>query len=305
MAKYRSNLPQVNGKTLLTDGGLETVMIFHEGIELPEFASFSMLNSEEGRQKLRDYFTSYDNIARKHETGMLLESPTWRACQDWGVRLCLSRTEIEAANRDAISFLEDIPDAHETAASPMVIGGCLGPRDDGCDPGTLMTVAEARSYHAHQIRILADTAADMISALTMNNVEEATGVALVARDAEIPAAIGFTVETDGLLPTRQPLKEAIAEVDHATDAYPAYFMINCAHPTHFKHVLNGLDRVQGLRANASSCNHEELDDGNPAELGQQFADLIRDNPQLTVVGGCCGTDHRHIAEIGQVTRAAA
>jgi len=305
MAKYRSSLPQLNGKTVLTDGGLETVMIFQEGVDLPEFASIALMRSADGRRRLRDYFKPYADIARTQGMGMLLESPTWRASRDWGARLGLSGAALEAANRDAISFLEDIRAEYETDSSPMVISGCLGPRGDGYDPGTLMTVAEAQSYHAHQIGILADTAADMISALTMNNVEEATGVALAARDAGIPVAIAFTVETDGKLPTGQPLEEAIAAVDAATDASPAYFMINCAHPTHFDHVLKGLDRVQGLRANASSCSHEELDnaeeldDGNPAELGRQFADLMRDNPQLTVLGGCCGTDHRHIEQIGK------
>ena len=309
MAKYRSNLPQLTGKTLLTDGGLETVMVFQEGVELPEFASINLMLTEEGRAKLRDYFRPYADIARTNGAGMLLESPTWRASQDWAARLGLSKTALETANRNAISLLEEIRAEHETDASRMVISGCLGPRGDGYDPGTLMTVAEAQAYHAHQIDILADTAADLISALTMNNVPEATGVALAAREANIPVAIAFTVETDGLLPTGQRLKDAIEQVDDATDAYPAYFMINCAHPTHFEDVLKGLDRVRGLRANASSCSHEELDnseeldDGNPAELGQQFAYLMRDNPQLTVIGGCCGTDHRHIEQIGMAALA--
>jgi len=311
MAKYRNNLPQLNGKTVLTDGGLETVMVFQEGIDLPEFAAFHLLGTAEGRQKLSDYFVPYVDIARASGTGLLLESFTWRASADWGVRLGLSRREIEQVNRDSISFLQGIRASCETDDTPMVISGCLGPRGDGYDPGELMTVAQAQAYHAHQIDTLADTAADMISALTMNNVEEATGVALAARAADIPVAISFTVETDGNLPTGQSLKDAIAEVDAATGASPAYFMINCAHPTHFEGALAGLDRVQGLRANASRCSHEELDnsevldDGNPVELGQQFVALMRDNPQLTVLDGCCGTDHRHIAEIGQATRMAA
>ena len=311
MAKYRNNLPQLNGKTVLTDGGLETVMVFQEGIDLPEFAAFHLLGTAEGRQKLSDYFVPYVDIARASGTGLLLESFTWPASADWGDRLGLSRREIEQVNRDSISFLQGIRASCETDDTPMVISGCLGPRGDGYDPGELMTVAQAQAYHAHQIDTLADTAADMISALTMNNVEEATGVALAARAADIPVTISFTVETDGNLPTGQSLKDAIAEVDAATGASPAYFMINCAHPTHFEGALAGLDRVQGLRANASRCSHEELDnsevldDGNPVELGQQFVALMRDNPQLTVLGGCCGTDHRHIAEIGQATRMAA
>ena len=311
MAKYRMQLPQLNGTTVLTDGGLETVMVFQEGIDLPEFAAFHLLHSGDGRRTLRDYFAPYVKIARKTRTGLLLESATWRASADWGAKLGMSLSDIEAVNRDSIAFLEDIRAEHETEDTPMVISGCLGPRGDGYDPGTLMSVADAKAYHAHQIGILADTAADMISALTMTNVEEATGVALAAQAADMPLAVSFTVETDGRLPTGQTLKDAVAAVDDATGGSPAYFMINCAHPTHFEGALAGLDRVRGLRANASRCSHEELDnaeeldDGNPAELGAQFAALLRDHPQLSVIGGCCGTDHRHIAEIGAAVRAAA
>lgn len=310
MAKYRSSLPQLDGKTVLTDGGLETVLVFQDGIDLPEFAAFVMLGTEVGRQRLQSYFDPYIEIARNAGTGLLLESVTWRASTDWGAKLGLSESQIADVNREAIVLLEEVRDASETVETPMVISGCVGPRGDGYDPGDVMTIDDARAYHAHQIHTLADTAADMISALTMNNVEEAAGVALAARDADIPVAISFTVETDGNLPTGQTLSSAVAAVDDVTDGYPAYFMINCAHPTHFGQVLGGLDRIRGLRANASRCSHEELDnaeeldDGNPVELGQQFAGLLRDHPQLSVIGGCCGTDHRHIEQIGKAAAGA-
>lgn len=193
----------------------------------------------------------------------------------------------------------------------MVISGCVGPRGDGYDPGIVMTADTAEAYHSAQINVLADTEADMISALTMNNVEESIGLTRAAQAADIPVAISFTVETDGRLPTGQALGAAVAQVDAETGNGPAYFMINCAHPTHFEAALAGNPRIRGLRANASMCSHEELDnaeeldDGNPVELGDQFAKLLRDNPQLTVLGGCCGTDHRHIEQIGLAVKAAA
>ena len=142
----------------------------------------------------------------------------------------------------------------------------------------------------------------------MNYAEEASGIARAAREAGMPVALSFTVETDGRLPTGQPLNEAIAQVDSETGAYPAYYMINCAHPTHFDTVLapesEWINRIGGLRANASRMSHaeldeaEELDAGDPVELGQEYADLKRHLPNLTVLGGCCGTDHRHIEQIG-------
>ncbi len=311
MSKYRTSLPQLNGKTVLTDGGLETVMVFQEGVDLPLFAAFHLMNSEEGLQRLRTYFDRYIPLAKRAGVGFLLESLTWRASPGWTAQLGLTDADMARINRDSIAFLEDVRTEHETEATPMVISGCVGPRGDGYDPGTLMTEAEAEAYHAQQIGVLADTAADVVSALTMNNVPEAIGITRAAQKAGIPVAISFTVETDGKLPTGEELAAAIAAVDRATGQGPAYFMINCAHPTHFAAALAENPRIRGLRANASSCSHEELDnaevldDGNPVELGGQFAELMRLNPQLTVLGGCCGTDHRHIEQISLAMKAAA
>jgi homocysteine S-methyltransferase len=297
MAKYQNNLPQLNGKTVLTDGGLETVMIFQEGVDLPLFASFHLLETAEGRARLDAYFDRYIEIAKASGTGLLLESVTWRASRDWTAQLGISEAETVRINRDAIAYLGSVRGRHETPETPMVISGCVGPRGDGYDPGEIMTADEAEAYHGHQIGLLADAGADLISFLTLTNVPEAIGAVRAAKAAGIPIAVSFTVETDGRLPTGDALAEAVRAVDDATGAYPAYFMINCAHPEHFGEALAGIDRIRGLRANASRCSHAELDDGNPAELGRQFADLMRSNPQLCVIGGCCGTDHRHIAEI--------
>ncbi|MEX2453923.1 MAG: homocysteine S-methyltransferase family protein, partial [Rhodospirillaceae bacterium] len=307
--KYRTNLPQTNGRLLLADGGIETVMVFQEGVDLPCFAAFALLRTAAGRDRLRAYHRRYIDIARRDGLGVLLESATWRASAGWGAKLGLAADEIAAVNRDAVAFLADLRAAEETDAMPMVISGCVGPRGDGYDPGAPMTEAEAETYHAHQIGTLAGTAADMISALTMNNVAEATGAVRAAMAAAMPIAVSFTVETDGRLPTGQSLGDAVAQVDAATDGYPAYYMINCAHPTHFAHVLAGIGRIRGLRANASRCSHAELDnsetldDGDPVELGRQFGDLVRANRRLTVLGGCCGTDHRHVGEISAAVRA--
>jgi homocysteine S-methyltransferase len=183
----------------------------------------------------------------------------------------------------------------------------VGPRGDGYDPAALMSDKEAEAYHRAQIETFRDTAADMVSAITMTHVEEAIGIARAAARAGLPAAISFTVETDGRLPTGHTLAEAIERVDAATSRYPAYYMINCAHPTHFEHVLEAgapwVERLRGLRANASRKSHAELNEspeldiGDPVELGAEHAALRRRLPHLTVMGGCCGTDDRHVAAI--------
>jgi homocysteine S-methyltransferase len=314
MSKYRQRLPQLQGSLFLTDGGLETTLVFHQGIDLPYFAAFDLLKSNQGIETLRGYFRSYIDIALRQKVGIVLESPTWRANRDWATKLGYDASALAQANRASVDLLLDMRQELETATTPIVVSGNLGPRGDGYQPSARMGVKEAAEYHGEQIRTFAGTGADMLAAFTMNYPEEAVGIALAAREAGMPLALSFTVETDGRLPSGDTLAHAIARVEREAGAHPAYYMINCAHPTHFAPVLEELGpltaRVRGLRANASRRSHAELDAstaldvGDPDELGEQYAKLFTSLPSLTVVGGCCGTDHRHVECIGQASAAA-
>ncbi len=316
MSAYRTHLPQLDGGLFLTDGGLETTLIFLDGEELPLFAAFDLMKTIRGKEVLRRYFEIHARIARAHGTGFILESPTWRSSPDWGDKLGYSKEALEAVNRESIELMAEVRNANASSSAPFVISGCVGPRGDGYDPGKIMTRDEAHTYHGTQIGIFAESEADMVSAITMTNIPEAIGIVEAAKSAGIQSVISFTVETDGHLPTGERLEDAIQAVEEATRSSPAYYMINCAHPTHFERILNGcapwLKRLRGIRANASKRSHQELndspdlDDGNPEELGGQYRDFVRRLPQLAVLGGCCGTDHRHIQEIGRAcVRAAA
>lgn len=307
MAKYRSQLPQLTGDVFLTDGGIETTLIFHEGLDLPFFAAFHLLKDDAGTGALRRYYRQHASIARDNGVGFILESATWRASTDWGAKLGYSPEALADANRKAIDLLHELRTEFETARSLMVISGCVGPRGDGYRPDAVMTPDQAQAYHSGQLRVFAERDADLATAITMTNTNEAIGVARAAREAGLPVVISFTVETDGRLPTGQTLEEAIEAVDAATAGAPAYYMINCAHPTHFIGELSAdsrpLTRIKGLRANASRHSHAELDqattldDGNPVELGEQYRDLRSRFSHINVLGGCCGTDHRHIERI--------
>jgi len=315
MAKYRHDLPQNSGRVFLSDGGLETTLIFHDGFDLPHGEAFTLLDSEKGRATLRHYYRLYASMARAGGLGFILESPTWRANRDWGGRVGYSEAALADINRRAIDLLVRIRDEFETPATPMVISGQIGPRHDAYFPERVMTADEAEAYHAHQIGVFAGTEADMVSAFTVTNVPEATGIVRAAEAAGLPSVISFTVETDGRLPTGQTLGEAIESVDADTGAGPAYYMINCAHPTHFEGALDGEEgwvrRLRGIRANASMLSHAELDEcgvldvGDPADLGRRYGRLRSRFGHVNVVGGCCGTDHRHIEEIGKAYAKAA
>jgi S-methylmethionine-dependent homocysteine/selenocysteine methylase len=302
---FRQGLPQTHGTTCITDGGMETVLLFHRGIELPCFAAFPLVDTETGRNELRSYYEPYVAVARERSIGLVLDTPTWRASADWGERLGYDARRLVETNRKAVRLIEQIRDAH--APTPLVVCGTVGPRDDAYRPGALMTADEAERYHSAQVETLAEAGADMISGLTLTYPEEAIGIARAAAGTGLPVAISFTVETDGRLPAGTTLGDAVARVDAETDGTPVYFMINCAHPTHFIGVLeqggDWIERIGGVRANASRKSHaeldeaEELDEGDPAELADQYRKLRTLLPAATVVGGCCGTDHRHVAAL--------
>jgi S-methylmethionine-dependent homocysteine/selenocysteine methylase len=306
------SLPQLDGRTFITDGGMETVLIFHEGLELPDFASFVLLNDEAGTDALREYFRRFIAIAREQGTGILLDTPTWRASPDWGERLGYSRDQLAELNRRGVALLEGLR-AEPGGDPPLLISGCIGPRGDGYVVGEQMSPTEAEGYHSFQAEVFADTAADAVSALTLNYADEAIGIVRAVQKTGLPVVVSFTVETDGRLPSGQELGEAIEQVDAETGGAAAYFMLNCAHPTHFAGALDPdapwITRLRGIRANASKLSHTELDEaetldeGNPAELAAAYRELSERLPALTVFGGCCGTDHRHVGAIAlAVTR---
>jgi S-methylmethionine-dependent homocysteine/selenocysteine methylase len=310
MAKYRGDLPQLASPTvMLSDSGMETDLIFHEGFDLPLFASFTMLDDPASTDALRNYYRRHLQVARDAHVGFLFEAATWRASIVWARQLGLDETAVADVNRRAIDLLVQLRDDAGDMQGPMVISGLIGPRDDAYNPAQLMSADEAEGYHAAQIQTLAGTEADLVTALTLTYTAEAIGIARAARTARMPVVISFTVETDGALPDESSLGEAIAEVEVATDSYPAYYGINCAHPSHFLGVLDSgeewTSRIKMIRANASRCSHAELDeaetldDGDPEVLGREYAEIREGLPQINVLGGCCGTDVRHVRSIAR------
>ncbi len=278
----------------------------------------TMLERPGGRAILEAYYRRYLEIARAVRAGFVLDSVTWRASPDWGDRLGYDRGRLAGLNRDAIAMLFPLREAFETPETPVVIGGCVGPRGDGYIAGTAMTVAEAEAYGRFQAEIFAAAGADMVAAMTMTNAAEAAGYARAAAAAGLPSCISFTLETDARLPSGESLAEAIARVDDESGGAPAYFMVNCAHPTHFAAMIDAavdagapwLARLRGVRANASSRSHAELDAapdldaGDPEALGREYAALRGRHRGFTILGGCCGTDERHVAAIARACLAA-
>jgi len=310
MVKYREVLPQLSSSAVfLCDGGLETDLMFHEGFDLPLFASFPLLEDAEGVDALRRYYLRYAEVARDAGSGFILEAATWRASRDWATQLGYTTRSLADVNRRAIAILVDLREELGEHGGPVVISAAIGPRGDAYDPDRLMTRSEAEGYHSEQIETVADTAADLVTALTITHAAEAIGIVRAAQAVQMPVVISFTVETDGVLPDGTLLATAIREVDEVTGSGPAYYGINCAHPTHFVSVLEDsedwMGRIQMVRANASRRSHAELDeateldDGDPDEFGRENAEIRERFPDINVLGGCCGTDVRHIRAIAR------
>jgi homocysteine S-methyltransferase len=312
MTSYRSALPQLSGETFLTDAGVETDLIFNHGIKIREFASFTLLPEAEGRAALTRYFEGFLRLAAKHDVGFVLDSVTWKAHPHWAKSLATDSAELRAVNEESLRFIAELR-ARARNAKPVVLSAVLGPCGDAYQPEQVISMAAAEDYFSEPIAWLTKTDADMISAITFNQASEAAGLARAARAAGMPVVVSFTVETNGALPTGQRLRDAIDQVDEATDQYPAYYMINCAHPDHFARELEDAPwarRIRGLRANASRKSHAELDAspqldaGDPAELASQYRELAQRLPWLNVWGGCCGTDLRHVSAIAGTVVAA-
>lgn len=302
-----TDLPHLGTSLALTDGGLETTLVFLEGMDLPCFAAFPLLLDVAGRDKLDSYFRRYLEIAEQHGLSFVLDTPTWRANPDWGEKLGYSRTALTDINRRAVAHAQALRTPYVARGMTVPVNGVVGPRGDGYRPDMMMTPVEAADYHGDQVIAFRDAGANVVSAVTMNYPEEAVGIACAAMGVGLPSVISFTVETDGRLPSGESLRAAIETVDDETDGAPAYFMINCAHPSHFDSVLaeggEWIHRIGGVRANASTKSHAELDaateldPGDPADLARRYRAMRNRFGHIKVLGGCCGTDHRHIAAI--------
>jgi S-methylmethionine-dependent homocysteine/selenocysteine methylase len=290
---------------VVTDGGMETDLIFHHGVDLPHFASFPLVETPEGRALLEDYYDGYAAIARDTGMGLMLESPTWRASQDWGTLLGYSPQALAAVNQTAIGLLAEMRERYLASIPEVIVGGVVGPRGDGYHPDRLLSADEAEEYHTPQIDAFARAGVDLVTGYTLTHADEAIGMVRAARAAGLPVVISFTVETDGRLPTGDSLARAVATVDDAGG--PDHFLVNCAHPLHLAFALAEpgawRDRIAGLRCNASTKSHAELDEAT--ELDEGDLDLFvsahaRLNPllpNLSIIGGCCGTDSRHVASL--------
>jgi S-methylmethionine-dependent homocysteine/selenocysteine methylase len=296
----------LSGTPVLADGGIETRLIYEFGSHLPEFASFLPLFRPD-RDALVEIYRGYLRVAADSGLPMQLGTPTWRAHPDCLARLGYGEPDdLVRVNAEAVRLLADLR-AEAGLEDRVYIAGVIGPRRDGYDPAGAPGAEEARAYHARQAVALAAAGVDFLYAPTFACASELVGVAQAMASTGLPYVLAPVLGQDGRLPDGTSLEDAIGAVDRTVSPVPLHIMIGCVHPTRVRAMqssaTNGLPaRVAGLKANASTLPPEELDklghldEGDFRLFAEQMAQLRRDYG-LRILGGCCGTNHRHIAAL--------
>jgi len=300
-----------SGRLYLTDGGIETWLMYKKGFEIPHFCAFHLLNDEKGRAAIRLYYQKHAEVALNAGAAFIFDSLTYRASRDWGNLLGYSAEGLAEMNLQALDLYREVARAIGNDPATTLYSGCIGPKGDAYETHLPLGADEAEDYHAAQVQTFAHGGADFVTGLTLNSPAEAIGIARAAKAAGLPSVISFTLEEAGLVGGRMSLEAAINAVDDATDGAPAHYMVNCTHPADFSPSLSAapwMARLSGLRANASTRDHGQLcqlghlDEGDADDLARRHGAIAKAFPHINVYGGCCGTDHAHVEKICQEVR---
>lgn len=296
-----------NTRLYLAEGGQETEIMYRHGHALPHFAMFTLLEKPQAVADMQDMYRRYLDTAASHGFAALIGGLDYRASPDWGDLLGYSREGLADLQLAAIEFLREVAQPYSDQLPDIRIAGCVGPRGDAYSLNQSITAEEAEDYHSVQIATLKQAKVDLVSAMTLNSVAEAVGIARAASTAGLPVCIGFTLDSRSRLQSGPTLREAIEAVDReAGDSKPDFFGINCSHPAEFEPALepgDWIQRIRSLRPNAALmdkielCQLGHLEEGDPRELGELMGDLARRYPHIDIWGGCCGTWDKHLDAI--------
>ncbi len=296
---------------ILTEGALIERLRRDAAVSLdPHVLHAGFVYDEGGRRALRGLYRQYLDIGLAADLPMIVCTPTWRANP---VRLRLADLADRDANGDGARFVAAIRDEYDAYARQVFIGGLIGCAGDAYKPEEGLSTAAATAFHVTQTVALATAGVDFLFAATLPNVDEALGMAHAMAACRIPYVVSFVLQRDGRLLDGIPLHQAVTMIDEAANPRPLFFMANCVHPRVFEAALASEvsrsgsvhERVIGLQANTSMRSPDELDgrgEVDPGEGPEALANAmlrLRRRFGTKVLGGCCGTDDRHIAWIAR------
>lgn len=299
---------QVEGRYYLSEGGMETEVMYKHGFDFPHFAVFELLKNPKAVSALQAMYRQYFDVVAKHQMVALVGGLDYRASPDWGALLGYSADGLSDMNHRCIDFLRDLAKEYIGEIDEILIQGFIGPRGDAYETNTVITEQESEDYHSVQLQTLKEADVDLASALTFNNIPESIGVAKAAARLDLPLCISLSLDGSSRLNSGPSLGDAIKTIDAATDNSVAFYMINCVHPLEYESALadeSWMKRIRGVRPNASVmdkislCKIGHLEDGDPIELGNQIGDLFKRFPHMDILGGCCGTWDNHLDQMAQ------
>ena len=304
-------LPRVDGTYYLTEGGIETEIMYKYGFELPHFAMFPLLDNPEALTAMKGIWQRSLRAAADNGFNAIMNGVDYRASPDWGALLGYTPDGLASMQMRAIDFLRDVARDFEQDIDTIIISGTIGPRGDAYSRNETITADVAEEYHSVQLATLKKAGVDMAWAMTFNNIPEAVGTIRAAENTGIPIAMGLSLDSSSRLNSGPSMAEAVPEIDAQTNSAAAFFGLNCSHPLEFEPALDGgewMKRLRSIRPNASPmdkialCKIGHLEDGDPDELAQQMLDVARRMPHMDIFGGCCGTDERHLSKIAATVK---
>lgn len=278
----------------------------------PHLAHAGLIYDDRAASVLESVHREYFEVAQRYGLALVAATDTWRASQ---ARIRQSAFRDRAVNRDNARFMAALRASYGPAAHPIYLAGLMGPRGDAYRPDEALSATEAERFHTPQIEALAGSGVDFLMAATLPAFSEACGIAAAMAKSGRPYLLSFVIQADGRLLDGTPL-DLVAKTLDDTPVPPMGYAVNCVHPTIFDAGMTALARrapslvrrVLSYQANTSARRPEELD--GLAELETEVPDVLADMMlrvhqrfHTPILGGCCGTDSRHLDSLARAYRA--
>lgn len=294
----------INNNVIIITGGIGTTLIYKYNIQLQDFSSINLLKDYKKKEIIKKIYTEFIELAKKYNIYLIVDTFSWRLNKDWIIKSDNKYSELDFFNKESVKIATDLKNIYDK----IIVNGEIGPRYEGYYIKNKIDIEESKNYHIEQIKVFKGIV-DTITAVLMNHISETLGIVLAAKEVGIPIIVSFTLDINNKLPSGETVEEAITKIDNDTEKYVICYIFNCVNPKYildfFKENKNKkwIERIKGIKPNASVKTHEELDKLNELDTGD--IDLLSNNcgeikkicKNVNIFGGCCGTNVEHTEKI--------